>query len=151
VAEVGRSFGVGWWTVMNAVRDHGEPLVDDPGRSGAVGGLNLDETAWLRANATRHTAFLTGFVDIIGGVCSTSWLVAAPGWSRTGWPPAPRTGPATRCSTPGWPRRHFASLHPPTLQLLRPRSPLLAGHHFVGGTRLKNLARYQTQQLQGSA
>ncbi|HEV2811589.1 MAG TPA: ISL3 family transposase [Acidimicrobiales bacterium] len=67
VAEVGRSLGVGWWTVMNAVRDYGEPLVDDPGRIGAVGGLGLDETAWLRANATRHTAFLTGFVDIIGG------------------------------------------------------------------------------------
>ena len=67
VAEVGRSLGVGWWTVMNAVRDYGEPLVDDPGRIGAVGGLGLDETAWLRANATRHTAYLTGFVDIIGG------------------------------------------------------------------------------------
>jgi transposase len=67
VAEVGRSLGVGWWTVMNAVRDYGEPLVDDPGRIGAVGGLGLDETAWLRANATRHTAFVTGFVDIIGG------------------------------------------------------------------------------------
>ena len=67
VAEVARSLGVGWATVMNAVRDHGEPLVDDPGRIGAVGGLGLDETAWLRANATRHTAFLTGFVDIIGG------------------------------------------------------------------------------------
>lgn len=67
VAEVGRSLGVGWWTVMNAVRDYGEPLVDDPDRIGAVGGLGLDETAWLRANATRHTAFLTGFVDIIGG------------------------------------------------------------------------------------
>jgi transposase len=67
VAEVARSLGVGWATVMNAVRDHGEPLVDDPRRIGAVGGLGLDETAWLRANATRHTAFLTGFVDIIGG------------------------------------------------------------------------------------
>ncbi len=67
VAEVGRSLGVGWWTVMNAVRDHGEPLVDDPERMGAVGGLGLDETAWLRANATRHTAYVTGFVDIVAG------------------------------------------------------------------------------------
>ena len=32
-----------------------------------MGGLGLDETAWLRAGATRHTAFVTGFVDIIGG------------------------------------------------------------------------------------
>jgi transposase len=67
VAQVGRSLGVGWWTVMHAVRDYGEPLVDHPDRIGAVGGLGLDETAWLRANATRHTAFVTGFVDIVAG------------------------------------------------------------------------------------
>jgi transposase len=67
VAQVGRALGVGWATVMAAVRDHGRPRVDDPDRIGAVGGLGLDETAWLRANATRHTAFVTGFVDIIAG------------------------------------------------------------------------------------
>ncbi len=67
VAQVGRSLGVGWWSVMAAVRDYGRPLVEDPGRIGAVGGLGLDETAWLRANARRHTAFVTGFVDIVGG------------------------------------------------------------------------------------
>jgi len=67
VAQVGRSLGVGWWTVMNAVRDYGRPLVDDPDRIGAVGGLGLDETAWLRANARRHTAFVTSFVDILAG------------------------------------------------------------------------------------
>ena len=67
VAQVGRSLGVGWWTVMNAVRDHGRPLVDDPERIGSVGWLGLDETAWLRANARRHTAFVTSFVDIVAG------------------------------------------------------------------------------------
>ncbi len=67
VAQVSRSLGVGWWTVMHAVRDHGTPLVDDADRIGAVGGLGLDETAWLRANARRHTAFVTGFVDIVAG------------------------------------------------------------------------------------
>ena len=67
VAQVGRTFGVGWWAVMHAVHDHGTPLVEDPGRIGAVGGLGLDETAWLRANATRHTAYVTGFVDIVAG------------------------------------------------------------------------------------
>jgi transposase len=67
VAQVARSLGVGWATAMAAVRDHGGPLVDDPDRIGAVGGLGLDETAWLRANATRHTAFVTGFVDIVAG------------------------------------------------------------------------------------
>lgn len=67
VAQVARSLGVGWWAVMTAVRDHGRPLVDDPGRIGATGGLGLDETALLRANASRHTVFVTGFVDIIAG------------------------------------------------------------------------------------
>jgi transposase len=52
---------------MAAVRDYGRPLVDDPGRIGAVGGLGLDETAFLRANARRHTVFVTGFVDIVAG------------------------------------------------------------------------------------
>jgi transposase len=67
VAQVGRSLGVGWAAVMAAVRDYGQPLVEDPGRIGAVGGLGLDETAFLRANARRHTVFVTGFVDIIAG------------------------------------------------------------------------------------
>jgi len=67
VAQVARSLGVGWATVMSAVRDHGRPLVDDADRIGPVGALGLDETAWLRANATRHTCFVTGFVDIVAG------------------------------------------------------------------------------------
>ncbi len=67
VAQVARSLGVGWATVMNAVRDYGTPLVEDPGRIGAVSALGLDETAWQRANATRHTSFVTGFVDIVAG------------------------------------------------------------------------------------
>ncbi len=67
VAQVARTLGVGWATVMNAVRDHGAPLVDDPDRIGAVSALGLDETAWQRANAFRHTAFVTGFVDIVAG------------------------------------------------------------------------------------
>ena len=34
VAGVSREFGVCWWTVMNAVIEHGTPLVDDPDRVG---------------------------------------------------------------------------------------------------------------------
>ena len=67
VAQVGRALGVGWWAVMAAVWDHGQRLVEDPDRIGAVGGLGLDETAFLRANARRHGVFVTGFVDIVGG------------------------------------------------------------------------------------
>ncbi len=36
VAQMARELGVCWDTVMAAVREHGEPLVDDPGRVGAV-------------------------------------------------------------------------------------------------------------------
>src|SRR5215211_2481646 len=36
VAEVARWLGVGWHTVMAAVRDHGQPLVDDPSRLDGV-------------------------------------------------------------------------------------------------------------------
>jgi hypothetical protein len=32
VAAVARELGVGWNTVMRAVRDYGTPLVDDPDR-----------------------------------------------------------------------------------------------------------------------
>jgi len=64
VAQVARDLGVGWSTVMAAVRDHGGPLVEDPGRIGHVEALGLDETAYLRANQHRSTLYVTGFVDL---------------------------------------------------------------------------------------
>jgi transposase len=36
VAAVARDLGVGWATVMRAVRDHGTPLVEDPARLAGV-------------------------------------------------------------------------------------------------------------------
>ena len=36
VSGVATELGVCWWTVINAVIEHGTPLVDDPGRIGAV-------------------------------------------------------------------------------------------------------------------
>jgi transposase len=48
VAAVARDLGVGWATVMRAVREHGRPLVDDPARLHAVAALGLDETSFLR-------------------------------------------------------------------------------------------------------
>lgn len=44
VAQLARELSVEWWTVMNAVIEHGTPLVDDPNRVGAVTKLGLDET-----------------------------------------------------------------------------------------------------------
>jgi hypothetical protein len=47
VAAVARDLGVGWQTIMRAVRDHGAPLVDDPQRLAGVAALGLDETSFL--------------------------------------------------------------------------------------------------------
>lgn len=67
VAEVARSFGVGWDTIMSCVRDHGTPLVDATARLDGVTGLGTDETAFLAANTEHHTLFVTGFVDTEDG------------------------------------------------------------------------------------
>jgi len=71
VAQVATAFGVGWATVMAAVRDHGTPLVEDPARLAGVRAVGVDETAFLKANAHRHTTFVTGIVDIDSAACST--------------------------------------------------------------------------------
>ena len=49
VAAVAREFGVCWWTVMNAVIEHGTPLVDSPDRVGTVAKLGVDETSFQAA------------------------------------------------------------------------------------------------------
>jgi transposase len=64
VASLARLLGVSWATVMTAVRDYGEPLVDDPDRVGAVHALGIDETSFLKANAEHPTELVTGFVDL---------------------------------------------------------------------------------------
>lgn len=64
VAQVARDLGVGWSTVMTAVRDYGQPLVDDPERIGTVDALGMDETSFLAGNQLHHTLYVTGFVDL---------------------------------------------------------------------------------------
>jgi transposase len=66
VAAVAAEFGVGWGTVMTAVRDYGVPLVDDPNRLQDVHTLGVDETAFLAATPTSGTAFATGIVALNG-------------------------------------------------------------------------------------
>ena len=68
VARVASQYGVGWETVMNAVRGFGQPLVDDPQRLDRVTRLSVDETAFLAATAYRSTSFVTGIVDLTGRV-----------------------------------------------------------------------------------
>jgi transposase len=67
VAAVARDLGVGWATVMRAVRDHGRPLVEDPTRLDGVAALGLDETSFLKATRTAPTRYVTGLVDLERG------------------------------------------------------------------------------------
>jgi zinc-finger of transposase IS204/IS1001/IS1096/IS1165 len=67
VAAVARDFGVGWAAVMAAVIEYGTGLVEHPDRVAAVSAVGVDETAFLRANATRSTVFATGIVDLQRG------------------------------------------------------------------------------------
>ena len=64
VSKVAEELGVCWWTVMNAVIEHGTPLVDDPQRVGRVRQLGVDETSFLKADRTHSTIYATGLVDL---------------------------------------------------------------------------------------
>jgi transposase len=67
VAAVARDLGVGWATVMRAVAEHGQPLVDDPARLDGVAKLGLDETSFLKATRLAPTRYVTGLVDLEHG------------------------------------------------------------------------------------
>ena len=66
VSQVADEFGVCSQTIMNAVVEHGTPLVDDPARIGWVRQLGVDETSFLRANRDHQTIYATGLVDLEG-------------------------------------------------------------------------------------
>ncbi len=55
VAAVADQLGVGWATVMRAVRDYGTPLIDDPTRLAGVVAVGVDETTFLAARAGAST------------------------------------------------------------------------------------------------
>jgi len=64
VAQVARDLGVGWPTIMRAVDEYGQRLLDEQWLHTAVTKLGLDETAFLTASATHPTRFVTGMVDL---------------------------------------------------------------------------------------
>jgi len=64
VSQLADELGVCWWTIMNAVVEHGTPLVDDPDRIGVVRQLGVDETSFLAANRHHPTVYATGLVDL---------------------------------------------------------------------------------------
>lgn len=67
VEAVRVQLGVGWNTVMRAVRVYGTPLVDAPDRLTGVTGLGVDEHVWQHAGPRRRTGFATGIVDLTTG------------------------------------------------------------------------------------
>jgi len=64
VSTVAAELGVCWWTVMNAVIEHGTRLVDDPARVATVTQLGVDETSFLAANRDHHTIYVSSLVDL---------------------------------------------------------------------------------------
>ena len=68
VAQLADELGVCWDTVMDAVREYGQPLIDDPGRVGCVRMLGVDETSFLKANRDHPTIYATGMVDLVGRI-----------------------------------------------------------------------------------
>lgn len=66
VAAVAALLGVGWNTVMRAVRVYGQPLVDDPDRLSGVTAVGVDEHVWAHAGPRRRTQFGTSIVDLTG-------------------------------------------------------------------------------------
>jgi transposase len=82
VAAVAATLGVGWHTVMRAVRDYGRPLIEDPARTAGVVAVGVDETAFLAASAGSHTQFVTGIVAMPGpGRMRAQLLDVVPGRS----------------------------------------------------------------------
>jgi len=64
VAEVAAGFGVGWATAMDAVIDHGAPMVDAPGRVGPVEALGLDDVSFARGRIDRRARWSTVAVNL---------------------------------------------------------------------------------------
>lgn len=83
VAAVAVLFGVGWATIMRAVREHGQRLIDDPRRLAGVVAVGVDETAFLAARRGQHTQFVTGIVVMAGpGRARAQLLDVVPGRTK---------------------------------------------------------------------
>jgi transposase len=85
VAAVAAEFGVGWATVMAAVQEYGQPLVDDPHRLDGVHTLGVDETAFLAATPSSGTVFATGIVALNGRARLLDVVEGRSGNALSGW------------------------------------------------------------------
>ena len=64
IAAAGAAFGVGWHTANQAVADHTDPHIADPGRLDGVTAIGVDEKRFLNATPTRRTVFTTQIFDL---------------------------------------------------------------------------------------
>jgi transposase len=141
VAAVSRALGLGWRTVMAAVAEVGQPLVDDPARLNQVTGLGVDEHAWQRASRTRHTQFATGIVDLTPGR-PTRLLDVVPGRSTAayrGW--LARRSPAWREQV------RTAALDPFRGYLTALRTELPAATHVLDAFHVTRLGLHALDQV----
>ncbi len=67
VNEVAADLGCVWHTVMDAVCQFGEPLINDPNRIGTVRAVGLDETLFARIGPFRTQSWSTQIVDVQAG------------------------------------------------------------------------------------
>jgi transposase len=67
VAAVARDLGVGWATVMRAVREHGTPLVEDAARLEGVVAPGVGRDQLPEGDRLTPTRWVTGLVDLEGG------------------------------------------------------------------------------------
>ncbi|HSH62153.1 MAG TPA: hypothetical protein VK988_21395 [Acidimicrobiales bacterium] len=75
---------------MEAVKEHGTALVEDPGRVAVVTNLGVDETSYLKATATHPTLYLA-----MGEACSVKHGVSTNTKAQSPqrlYPPIPRYG-----------------------------------------------------------
>ena len=64
VAQVAREFSVCWWTVINAVLEHGTPLVNDPDRVGPGAAAGHRRDLVPGPTPDHPTLYATGLVDL---------------------------------------------------------------------------------------
>jgi hypothetical protein len=131
VAAVARDLGVGWATIMRAMRDHGSLLLDDPTRLDSVAKLGLDETAFLKATPTAPTRYVTCLVDLERGRLLD---LVADRTSALHELPAPAPAPAGAGDHAGRPRAANSSTNCSSVNSAPER---IAGAHrqaSVGGT-----------------
>ncbi len=64
VRSVQHEYGLAWDTVMDAVKRHGTPLIEDRRRVGLVRALGVDEHSYLAATPEHATIYATSLVDL---------------------------------------------------------------------------------------